>query len=255
MNRIVVDLNEKPNIVANNVELPADFSQPKKRGRFVKAAKIAGLVILLTTMIGGVGGYFYWQSLKRTPQYSLALLVEAARRNDQAEIDRIVDINAVVNDFVPQITGKAIDMYGRGLSPETIGKVASVATPLMPAVKDRARAELPDKIRERTEKFNYIPMPAIVLGADRYLDITVDDDNAIVKSKQSGRPLEVRMKRSGDRWQVVSVKDDELATQIARQIGQEIIAVASNGGVENAPERLGIRDLQNILHQASEILK
>jgi hypothetical protein len=63
------------------------------------------------------------------------------------------------------------------------------------------------------------------------------------------------MRRNGDRWQVVSVKDDELATQIARQIGQEIIAVASNGGVENASDRLGIRDLQNILHQASEILK
>jgi light-regulated signal transduction histidine kinase (bacteriophytochrome) len=146
-------------------------------------------------------------------------------------------------------------MYGRGLPPETLGKVASVATPLMPAVKDRARTELPGRIRERTEKFNYVPMPAIVLGADRYLDITVDGDKAVVISKQIGRPLEVRMRRNGDRWQVVSVKDDELATQIARQIGQEIIAVASNGGVENASDRLGIRDLQNILHQASEILK
>jgi len=239
----------------NHIGLLADLPQPKKRGGLLKTLKIAAFIILLIGIVGGVGGYLYWQSLKRTPQYSLALLIDAARRNDQTEIDKIVDINAVVDDFVPQITGKAIDMYGRGLSPETIGKVASVATPLMPAVKDRARVELPGRIRERTEKFNYIPMPAIVLGADRYLDITVDDDNAVVKSKQSGRPLEVRMKRSGDRWQVVSVKDDELATQIARQIGQEIIAVASNGGVENAPERLGIRDLQNILHQASEILK
>jgi light-regulated signal transduction histidine kinase (bacteriophytochrome) len=217
--------------------------------------KITGILLAALIVIGGVGGYLYWQSLKRTPQYSLALLIDAARRNDQADIDNVVDINAVVDDFVPQITGKAIDMYGRGLPPSTIGKVASVAAPMMPAVKDRARAELPDKIRERTEKFKYVPMPAIVVGADKYLDISIKGDDAVIKSKQADRPLEVRMKRNGDRWQVVAVKDDELATQIARQIGQEIIAVAANGGVDGAAERLGISDLQNILQRASEILR
>ena len=50
-------------------------------------------------------------------------------------------------------------------------------------------------------------------------------------------------------------KDDELATQIAKQIGQEIIAVATNGGVDGAADRLGIGDLQDILRRASEILK
>ena len=254
MNRIIVDLNET-HTVSNGVGTPGTALQPPRRGWFFRFMKITGILLAALIVIGGVGGYLYWQSLKRTPQYSLALLIDAARRNDQAEIDKVVDINAVVDDFVPQITGKAIDMYGRGLPPSTIGKVASVAAPMMPAVKDRARAELPDKIRERTEKFKYVPMPAIVFGADKYLDISIKGDDAVIKSKQADRPLEVRMKRNGDRWQVVAVKDDELATQIARQIGQEIIAVAANGGVDGAAERLGISDLQNILQRASEILR
>ena len=254
MNRIIVDLNET-HTVSNGVGTPGTALQPAKRGWFFRFIKITGILLAALIVIGGVGGYLYWQSLKRTPQYSLALLIDAARRNDQAEIDKVVDINAVVDDFVPQITGKAIDMYGRGLPPSTIGKVASVAAPMMLAVKDRARAELPDKIRERTEKFKYVPMPAIVVGADKYLDISIKGDDAVIKSKQADRPLEVRMKRNGDRWQVVAVKDDELATQIARQIGQEIIAVAANGGVDGAAERLGISDLQNILQRASEILR
>jgi len=251
MNRIIVDLNEQHG--ANGIATMNP--QPKKRGLFFKFVKVTALLLIALIAIGGVGGYLYWQNMKRTPQYSLALLIDAARRNDQAEIDNVVDINAVVDDFVPQITGKAIDMYGRGLPPSTIGKVASVAAPMMPAVKDRAKAELPGKIRERTEKFKFVPMPAIVLGADKYLDISIKGDDAVVKSKQTDRPLEVRMKRNGDRWQVVAVKDDELATQIARQIGQEIIAVAANGGVDGAAERLGIGDLQDILQRASEILK
>ena len=53
-----------------------------------------------------VVGFFYWQSIKTTPQYSLALLVDAARRDDQAEIDKLVNVDAVVDDFVPQITDK-----------------------------------------------------------------------------------------------------------------------------------------------------
>jgi len=252
MNRIIVDLNEPHTI---NSSIGAVNSQPVKRGRFLKFVKVTALLLIALIAVGGVGGYLYWQSMKRTPQYSLALLIDAAQRNDQAEIDRVVDINAVVDDFVPQITGKAIDMYGRGLPPSTIGKVASVAAPMMPAVKDRAKAELPGKIRERTEKFKFVPMPAIVLGADKYLEISIKGDDAVIKSKQADRPLEVRMKRSGDRWQVVAVKDDELATQIAKQIGQEIIAVAANGGADGAAERLGISDLQNILQRASEILK
>jgi len=252
MNRIIVDLNE-PHTV--NGGIGTVNAQPKRRGWLLKFIKVAVLLLIALIVIGGIGGYLYWQSMKRSPQYSLALLIDAARRDDQAEIDKVVDINAVVDDFVPQITGKAIDMYGRGLPPATIGKVASVAAPMMPAVKDRARAELPGKIRERTEKFKYVPMPAIVLGADKYLDISIKGDEAVVKSKQADRPLEVRMKRSGDRWQVVAVKDDELATQIAKQIGQEIIAVAANGGVDGAAERLGIGDLQDILRRASEILK
>lgn len=254
MNRIIVDLNERP--AASNGNGPfGSVLQPRRRSRFLQFVKITALLLIVLTLVGCVGGYLYWQHMKGTPQYSLALLIDAARRDDRAEMDKVVDINAVVDDFVPQITGKAIDIYGRGLPPSTIGKVASVAAPMMPAVKDRARAELPGKIRERTEKFKYVPMPAIVLSADKYLDISIKGDDAVVKSKQAYRPLEVRMKRSGDRWQVVAVKDDELATQIAKQIGQEIIAVATNGGVDGAADRLGIGDLQDILRRASEILK
>ena len=106
------------------------------------AAGVAGVIIVASA----VGGFFYWQSLKRTPQYSLALLVEAARNDDQAAINSLMDSDAAVDDFVPQVTAKAIELYGRGLPPETLARVERLATPLLPAVKGTGerRAAAPD---------------------------------------------------------------------------------------------------------------
>jgi hypothetical protein len=215
---------------------------------------IAGLVLLSMVLIAGVGSFLYYQSLKRTPQYSLALLVDAAKRDEKAEIDSLIDINAVVEDFVPHVTGKAIELYGRGLPPHVIGRVAKLAMPIMPAVKERARAELPRVIRDRTERFGYVPFFAMVMGAEQYLDITVTGDTAVVKSKVAERPLEMKMRRNGERWHIVGVKDEQLATEIARKIGQEIIAIAMNGGKDTA-DKLGIGNLSDLLRQAEELVR
>src|SRR5258708_32572417 len=91
---------------------------------------IAGLVLLSVLVVAGVGGFLYYQRLKREPQYSLALLVDAAKRDDKTEIDSLIDINAVVDDFMPQVTDKAIELYGRGLPPQVVAQVAQIATPL-----------------------------------------------------------------------------------------------------------------------------
>lgn len=215
---------------------------------------IAGFVLLSLLAVAGIAGYLYYRSLKRTPQYSLALLIDAAKRDDQAEIDEIVDIDAVVDDFMPQITDKAVELYGRGMSPQAIQRVAKLAEPLMPAVKQRARAELPRVIRERTGRFASVPFFAIVIGADRYLDIAANGDLAVVNGTNSNHPLAMRMRRNGDRWQVIGVKDDKLATDIARTIGQEIISIATHGGKDTA-DKFGIGNMSDLLRQAEELVK
>jgi len=200
-------------------------------------------------------GFMYWRSMRQTPQYSLALLIDAARRDDKAAVGNLVGIDKVVDDFVPQIMSSAVDMYGRGLPREVIGNLTIVAQPIMPALKDRARNELPRVIRERTEKFDYVPFAAIVMGADRYLDITIKGDTAEIKSKIEDKPLELKMNRVGDHWQVVGVRDKDLADKIARTVGQQIIAVASGANIGDASKNLGVNDLQDVLKRAEDLLR
>lgn len=260
MSRIVVDF-EKPKRVESetpvNVNTPefGDYQKPKKRSGFAKFLKGLGILLGLLLLVGSIGGYFYWQHLKTTPQYSLALLIDAARRDDQKAVDEFVDADAIVDDFMPQITGKAIELYGRGLPPATIAKIAQVAAPALPSVKLRARAEIPALIRDKTEKFNKIPFWAIALGAKRYLEITREGDRAFIKSKLPEIPLNLTLKLSSGRWKVVGVKDEELSKQIAEKIGQQIILAAGKGGIQKAGEEFGVRDLGEVIKQLDGIFK
>ena len=258
MSNFVVNLNEpqQETTQAKNVVPPFTENQnvPRNSGVFLKILKIFGVLLIVFLMVGAISGYFYWRSLKTTPQYSLALLVEAARRGDQKTIDELVDTDAVVEDFMPQITDKAVELYGRGLAPATIQKVARIAVPFMPAVKQRARAEVPNLIREKTSRFETIPFWAIAVGAERYLDIINEGDRAFVRSKLQDRPLEVSLKRNGERWQVIAVKDEVLARRIAERIGQDLITGAKNGSLKKAGEQFGVSNLEDALESA-EIFK
>jgi len=217
--------------------------------------KFTFITLAAIAVVAGSGCYLYWQQQKTTPQYSLALIVDAARRDDSAQLNALVDTDAVADDFLPQITGKAYEMYGRGLPQQRVGDLQRIAAPLMPAVKERARAELPRVIRDRTSKFENVPFAAMVLGADRYLDIKTEGDTALVTSKIPDRPLELKMHRDGDRWKVVGIRDDKLATGIAQKIGQDLISVSKSGDIETAGERLGVQNLQNVLKQAQELIR
>lgn len=205
--------------------------------------------MILTT----VAGWLYYQRLKTTPQYSLALLVDAARRDDRKTVNEIVDIDAVVSDFVPQVLKKAAELYGRGVPQPIIDRLAGVAEPIIPAIKDRARGQLAKVIRDRTESFGKVPFFVMVLAADRYLVIETSGDSALVKGRENDR-LELKMQRSGDRWRVVGINDDQLATDVARSIGQQIFAAAVEGVTNKAGEMLGVPDLKKLLDQAGEMI-
>lgn len=254
MGKYVVEIDKQPfgsvlEPVSTQTALP-----PKKRSVLRTVVVTALLTFLTVGAAAGIGFYFYWQRLKATPQYSLALIVDAAKKDDPTTVGQLVDIDAVVDDFLPQITGKAVELYGRNLPPDTLQRVARIAAPVMPAVKDRAREELPGAIRQKTETFGDVPFAAMVLGADTYLDIKVDGNAATVRSKVPEHNFEVRMVRTGERWKIAGVRDEELATRIAQRIGQEIVAIAVNGA-GSKQSRLGVKNINELLRQAEEIFR
>lgn len=256
MSKFTVDLSSEAQAAgAQPVSTRAVATSPNRnRRRGGKIALLIAVPVAFLVLVAAVGAFLYWQSLKGSPEYSLALLVEAAKADDKPAMDTLVDVDAVVEDFVPQVTGKAVELYGKGLPSSIISQLTKLALPILPSVKERARAELPRIIRDRVASLGNVPFAAMVLGAGRYLDITVTGDSAFVKSKIPEHPLELKMKRKGDRWQIVGVKDDNLATGIADKIGQEIIDVARGGGIQKAG-KLGVSTLTDLLKKADELIR
>ena len=257
MSQFVVNLSEPekeekkretPKVEEEKSSETLEKKEPKKRGGCGRILGISAVLLAVFLLIGAAVAYFYWQGVKTTPQYSLALLVDAARRNDQKAIDDLVDTDAVVESFLPQITEKATEMYGKNLPPDKVAKVKDAATPLMPAIKQRARQEVPRVIAEKTDKFVSIPYWAIAIGAGYYLDIKPDGETAIVTSKIPERQFDLTMKRNGDKWRVVGIKDDALAKRIAETIGQELFAISTKEGLKKA-------GLENIKKKIEDIFK
>jgi hypothetical protein len=264
MSRFTVNLNEpkeeqqaeNPAGVKENVSFVPDEAAPKKkRSRVGKVLGVLGILLLAFLLVAGIGGYFYWQSVKATPQYSLALLVDAARRDDNQQIAQLVDTEAVVDSFVPQITDKAVELYGRNLPPAQIAKVRESAAPIMPAIKQRAKEELPRVIREKTQPFESVPWWAIALFAGRAVEIQTENDTAFIKSKIPEREIEVTMRRNGDLWKIIAIKDEPLARRIAEKIGQELIMASTKGGIKKAGEKLGVQNLQDVMKKVEDIFK
>ena len=205
------------------------MSEQNKGLGLKRSLKIMVAVLLLFAVVAGVGLFFYWQYLKTTPQYSLALLVDAAKRDDLAQVEKLIDSDAVVDDMMPQVVAKAVDRYGRGVPSALVARAVLATTPLMPALKQRVRPELPDLIRRETESISRTPFPLLVVGADRYLDIQTDGNMATIKKKDRENATEIRMERNGKGWKIVGLRDEKFAGEIAQRVGQEIMSVVTSG--------------------------
>lgn len=216
---------------------------------------ITAILFVLAAVILALGGVIYSRHLQTTPQYSLALVIHAAQNEDSELLNELIDSDAVVDSLVPQVIEKAEELYGRGLPPALITKLNAVASPLMPAVKERVRTEIPGLLKRETKTLSDIPFAVLVLTADKYLDIVIEADEAKIRSKSSGPSIEVAMKRRGSRWLITGVRDETLSRSIAEAIGQQIIGFASGNDLNKAAESLGIKDLDSLIKKAEEFIK
>ena len=218
----------KPSRIIINFERARQMAHVPKRGS--RGAKILGIIaIVLVVLILGasVGGYFWWQSYKTKPAYSLALLVDAVQRNDTAAFDGIVDTDKIVDNFVPQVTDKALGRYSSALTAPLRSQIESLVPTLMPGIKQKVHDEVVAQVKELSTQAEGKPFILVALGLPYVVDIKQDNDTAQVAVKLKDRPVTLSMQRSGERWKIVSITDETLATRIVDSIEKELPAVGS----------------------------
>ncbi len=219
---------QKPSRIIINFERARQMAHVPKRGS--RAAKILGIIaIALVLIILGaiVGGYFWWQSYKTKPAYSLALLVDAVQRNDTAAFDEIVDTDKIVDNFVPQVTEKAFGRYASALTGPLRSQVEALVPKLLPGVKQKVHEEVVAQVKELSTRAEGKPFILVALGLPYIVDIKQNGDKASVAVNLKDRPVTLTMERNGQRWKIVSITDETLAAHIVDSIEKDLPAIGS----------------------------
>lgn len=184
------------------------YKAPKRRWLWL----IPGGLLLA----GVVVCFAWWQYFKTTPAYSLALLVDAAQRNDQAAFDRVVDLDQVIDTFIAQ----AAQGSTMGLTPELVTPVRMQLQSLAPetsaGVKQVVKEEIRTRINELAASSGARPFMVTAVAMPFVADIKQTGDIALVRINDNDQ-VEVRMERhDGSDWKVISLRDQALAARVVQ---------------------------------------
>lgn len=219
--RIVIDVAQA------QAEVRSRRRGPGRTKRIVMLGALAVAGVLLLVL---VGGYAWWQSYKKSPAYSVALLVDAAQHDDVQAVESLIDSDRLAQGFVPQVIEKLTGSGAAG-SPQISALPRGVITAALPQLLPRVRETMREEIARGLKGFSESAggqrsFVLLALAVPRVAEIKEEGDAASVTFKAGERPVELMMQRDGERWKVVSVKDDELAAGIASRLASSLPATA-----------------------------
>jgi hypothetical protein len=233
--RIVVNVEPKPPEDRSAAVGRGVFRARRTGGRRRRALLVAALpFVVILLLLFGVG-YWWWSSFKSSPAYTLALVVEAAERDDREAFERLVDVEGVSRSVVPQVIERV-----RGgdnalqIAPQVRRQIAQNAQVWLPGVREQVREVLMTETKELAERVGARNYPFFVraLALSRLGESKTQEGAAVGRVRTASvtyqvneRPVEFGL-REGDGgegqpdWKIVSLKSDDLATRVAEQVGK-----------------------------------
>ena len=193
----------------------------RRLGRGGRLASVVALVALAALLLLGLGAYFWWQSYKKSPGYSLALLVDAAQRDDMQTVEQMVDSDRVVQSLTPQVVDSALaSAGGMGALAAPRRQIEAALPQLLPGLRAEVRQEIAGGIKNAADQVgDDPPFFLLALAVPRVAEsITEEGDNATVTLKRDDHVTELAMLRDGERWKLVGIRDERLAANIAGRI-------------------------------------
>ncbi len=232
--RIIINIDE-PQAAAKKGSAPqrkqAHRARANRRRMVVPLAVIAVVLLALLS-----GAYFWWQSYKAQPAYSLALVLDAARRNDQTAFDALVDVDSVSRSLVPQVTAQLHAASAPQIPPPVRRQIEANAAVLLPGAREQLRATLLEQIKlalvrsGAADKSFLLLALGVARGAEVKpgLDGADSDMAATATMNVNSRPVELGLRASDEasnrsshtRWRIVRVKSDELAARVAETLAR-----------------------------------
>ena len=223
--RIVINLDEPKDVAT----VRAGRVAGRKGRRWPRVLAILAVLVLVFIVIAAAGAFFWWRHYQTTPAYTLALMIDAAQRNDAAEFQKRIDDDAVAKNMIATVSQKAAGRYGFALNSSVQSQIDKVVPSVLPQLKQSIHDEIVKEIKEFAAKSGPRPFIFLVVTVPSLVTVTTEGDTAKVTAKLSDRAIELTMQRDADRWKVTDFKDDVVVQRVTDNVMKELPAI---GGVD-----------------------
>lgn len=228
--RIVIDVDR--------VQAEARAKKARRFGRAGRVLGVTGLIVIGALLVLLVGSYAWWQSFKKSPPYSLALLVDAAQHDDVQAVETMIDADQIAQGFAPQVI-ENLTGAGSQLPPQARASLTATLPALLPRVRETMRDEIARAMKGLSQnESSSLPFFVKALGVRQAATVVERGDAATVNVKAGERPIELSMRRDGERWKLVTVKDAQLAADIATRLAASL-PTTPQPQPQNQPRRRG----------------
>ncbi len=207
-------------------------------GRVGRVLGATGLVVVGVLLVLLVGSYAWYQGFRKSPPYSLALLVDAAQHDDVQSVETLIDADQIAQGFIPQVIN-SLTGAGSQLPPQAQATLTATIPALLPRVRETTRDEIARAMKGLSQnQTSNLPFFVKALGVRQAATVVERGDAANVNFNMGNRPVELSMRRDGERWKVVTVTDPQLASEIAARLAASL-PTAQPPQQQNQPRRKG----------------
>ena len=213
MGRIVVNFEPGKSAAA---------ARPKPRRRWVRILAIFALCVVALIAVIAIAGFFSWRRFQASPEYSLTLLVDAAQRNDTAELAKRIDDDEIAKNMIATVSQKAAERYGVAMTPATQQQIDKVMASALPRLKQTIHDEVANQIKSFAAGAERKPFVLLLLTVPSLVKITTEGETAKASATLSGRPVELTLRRDADRWKLVAFNDDALVQRVVDSMMKEL---------------------------------
>jgi len=188
---------------------------------------ILALVVLLFVVVAAVGGFLLVRRYQSSPTYALALMFDAAQRNDVAEFQKRIDEEEIAKNMTAAVSQKAAARYGQALNSSIQQKIDSTMPTLLPRVKQTVHDEFLNAMKAYAAAPEQRSFISIVGAVQSLMTVTTNGDSARATGKMAGHDIELGMRRDADGWKVIDVKDDLIVQRVVDSVMKELPAIGT----------------------------
>jgi hypothetical protein len=202
-------------------------ARTKRRRRWPKVLAVLAICFVVFIGLIAVGGFFAWRRFQSSPEYSVALLVDAAQRNDAGALAQRIDDDEIAKNMVATVSQKASARYGVAMNAATQQQIDKVMASSLPRLKQTIHDEVAKEIQRFSVMDEDKPFVYLLVTVPSLVNVTTEGDTAKVSTKRTDHPIEFTMRRDSDRWKVIALNDDALVQRIVDSMMKDLPAIGA----------------------------